>query len=180
MMISKTAVTAALAAVLFAIVAAPASAGNLDIVVNGKSHHINSRYDWNENNLGLGLEYEFSGSSRWVKSLHANTFMDSLENMSYMAGAGLKRRLFDTDRYAGFYIDAGIVGFLMARKDMNDYRPFPGVLPVVTVGNRYAGMNITYLPKQAVHDMARANVVDPTIGGVVFLQFKLRADAFRF
>ncbi len=175
-----TAVTAALAALLITMFSQPASAGNLDFVINGKSHHINSHYDWNENNLGLGLEYELSNSSRWIKTLNANTFVDSLENVSYMAGGGLKRRLFSTDRFAGFYFDAGIVAFLMARKDMNDYRPFPGVLPAVTIGNRYAGVNLTYLPKKAVHDMAHANVVDPTIGGVVFMQFKLRMNTFDF
>ncbi|MDZ7642988.1 MAG: hypothetical protein U5K76_01385 [Woeseiaceae bacterium] len=156
----------------------PAAAGSLDVVINGKSHHVNSKYDWNEENLGLGLEYEFDSHSRWIRTLNANTFVDSLENMSYMAGAGLKRRLYMTDRLGGLYVDAGVVAFLMARKDINDYRPFPGVLPAVTIGNRYAGINLTYLPEKAVHDIAHANVVDPTIGGVIFLQFKLRMGSF--
>ncbi len=151
-----------------------AAAGSLDIVINGKSHHINSRYDWNEDNLGLGLEYEFDSRSRWVRTLHANSFRDSLENMCHMAGAGLKRRLFETDRLGGLHFDAGVVAFLMSRKDINDSRPFPGILPAVTLGNRYGGVNLTYLPKMAVHDIARADVVDPTIGGILFLQFKLR------
>ncbi|ANO52089.1 hypothetical protein [Woeseia oceani] len=177
---SKTTVTAALVALLLSVLCQPAVAGKFDIVINGKSHHVNADYDWNEENLGLGLEYEFQPTSRWIKTLNANSFVDSLNNMSYMAGAGIKRRLLSTDRFGGMYFDAGVVGFLMARKDINDYRPFPGILPAVSIGNRYAGINLTYLPKKAVHDMAHANVVDPNIGGVIFMQFKFRMDAFTF
>lgn len=177
MTIQKLAVLT-LAALLFALANVPAAAGNLDIVINGKSHHINSNYDWNENNLGFGLEYEFERRSRWIKSVNGNFFSDSLENMSYMAGAGLKRRFFESERLGGLYFDAGLVVFLMARKDINDYTPFPGVLPAITLGNRYGGLNLTYLPKKAVHDIAHANIVDPTIGGVLFMQFKVSMDAF--
>lgn len=104
----------------------------------------------------------------------------SLENLSYMTSAGLKRRIVSTDRFGGLYLDAGVVAFLMARKDVNDYRPFPGILPAVTIGNRYVDMNLTYLPKKAVHGIGHANDVDPTIGGVVFVQFKLRMTVFSF
>ncbi|MBT8084229.1 MAG: hypothetical protein HKN35_06130 [Woeseia sp.] len=165
-------------ALILAALDSTAFAGSLDVIVNGKSHHVNSKYDWNENNFGLGLEYEFEQRSRWIKSVNVNYFSDSLENMSYMAGAGLKRRLFQSEKFGGVYFDAGIVAFLMARKDINDYNPFPGVLPALTLGNRYGGINLTYLPKKAVHDIAHANVVDPTIGGVVFVQFKVSMDAF--
>lgn len=167
-----------LAILLTALFSMPATAGSLDVVINGKSYHVNSQYDWNEDNIGLGLEYELDSQSRWIRTVNANTFVDSLENMSYMAGAGLKRRFYETDRFGGLYVDAGIVAFLMSRKDIGNYRPFPGILPAVSIGNDYAGINLTYLPKKAVHDIAHANVVDPTIGGVVFMQFKIRMNAF--
>lgn len=163
-----------LATVLLAFTSGDAAAGSLDIVINGKSHHVNSEYDWNEDNLGLGFEYEFAGSSRWIKTLNANTFVDSLENQTYMAGAGLKRRLLMMEYLGGLYLDAGIVAFLMQREDINDGNVFPGLLPALTIGNRYAGINLTYLPEKAVHDVAHANVVDPSIGGVFFMQFKFR------
>ncbi len=163
-----------IAAALLALASLAAGAGSLDVVINGKSHHVNSKYDWNEDNLGLGLEYELDSASRWIRTINVNTFVDSLENQSYMAGAGLKRRLIDSDILGGLYFDAGLVAFLMSRKDIENHRPFPGILPVVTLGNRYAGINLTYLPKKAVHDIGHANVVDPTIGGVLFLQVKLR------
>lgn len=168
----------ALAATWLCLLSMPAAAGSLDVVINGKSYHVDSRYDWNEENLGLGFEYEFASNSRWIKTVNANSFVDSQENMSYMTGAGLKWRVLETDRWGGAYFDAGVVAFIMARKDINDYRPFPGVLPAFSFGNQYAGVNVTYLPRKAVHDMAHANVVDPTIGGIVFMQFKLRLQNF--
>ena len=151
-----------------------ATAGQLDLVVNGRSYHVNSEYDWNENNYGLGLEYEFDSSSRWLWSVNANAFMDSRDNMSYMAGGGLKRRLFQSESRAGYYFDIGLNAFVMSRADFNDYLPFPGILPAISFGMTNVGLNLTYIPETVVRDVARAKVVDPNVGGVFFLQFKFR------
>jgi hypothetical protein len=150
-----------------------ALAGELSLVLSGKSYHVNSSYDWNEDNSGIGFEYQFATESRWKKSVVANGFRDSNDAMSYMAGVGLSRRLIQSERLAGFYFDAGISAFLMTREDVDDNKPFPGVLPIVSFGNRYAGFNLTYLPKQAVEKMADVNFIDPTISGIVFVQFKI-------
>ena len=150
-----------------------AHAGDVSLVINGKSHHYNSSYDWNENNFGLGLEYRFETTSRWKKIVMANGFRDSVDNMSYMAGAGLHRRLLETRRFSGFYVDAGINAFIMTREDINHNKPFPGMLPSLSIGNRYAGFNLTYLPTKAIQDMVNADFVDPTISGILFVQFKV-------
>ena len=154
--------------------AGTAAAGQLDLIVNGRSHHVNSDYDWNENNYGLGFEYQYDSSSRWLWSVNGNAFLDSQNNISYMAGGGLKRRLLQSEHPAGFYLDAGLIVFIMARADIYDYLPFPGILPAVSFGTKRVGVNLTYLPKAAVRDFAQAKVVDPNIGGVFFLQFKFR------
>ncbi len=154
--------------------AGTAAAGQLDLIVNGRSHHVNSDYHWNENNYGLGLEYQYDSSSRWLWSVNGNAFLDSQNNISYMAGGGLKRRLFQSEHPAGFYLDAGLIAFIMARADIYDYLPFPGILPTMSFGTKRVGVNLTYLPKAAVRDFAQAKVVDPNIGGVFFLQFKFR------
>ena len=152
---------------------ASALAGNLSVVVNGKSYHLNSTYDWNENNYGLGLEYQFETNSRWQKIVMANGFRDSANRMSYMAGTGLHRRLWQTNRFSEFYIDAGINVFIMTREDVNDNQPFPGILPSLSFGNRYGGFNLTYLPMGAVQDLVNTNFADPNITGVLFLQLKI-------
>jgi hypothetical protein len=161
-------------AILLCATVGTAAAGQLDLVVNGRSYHVNSDYDWNENNFGLGLEYEFDRSSRWIWSVNANAFVDSRDNMSYMAGGGVKRRLFRSERPAGYYFDVGLVAFLMSREDFNDYLPFPGILPTLSFGVKNVGMNLSYVPKAIVRDVAQAKVLDPNVGGVFFLQFKFR------
>ncbi len=90
-----------------------------------------------------------------------------------MGGAGLHKRLLETHRFSGFYIDAGINVFIMTREDINENQPFPGVLPSVSFGNRYGGFNLTYLPMQAVQKLVNADVVDPNISSVLFVQFKI-------
>lgn len=149
------------------------NAGEFSTVINGKSFHLGASQDWNEENYGLGLEYEFTSESRWKKKLMANGFRDSNDEMSYMAGGGLHRTLYSTDRLNGLYVDAGINAFLMTRKDVNDNRPFPAALPSVTVGNRFVGINLTYLPKKAVEELYDAKMVDKSTSGIVFLQFKM-------
>jgi len=162
------------------VLAAPvprAIAGEFSAVLNGKSFHLGASEDWNEENYGLGVEYEFSTKSRWKPKLMANGFRDSNEQMSYMAGGGLHRTLYSTERFKGLYIDAGIDAFLMTRKEINDNRPFPGILPSLTIGNDYLGMNVTYLPKKAVEEIYDNRMTDPAMSGIVFLQFKVAMSA---
>ncbi len=163
-------------AVLLALSPPPAHAGKLSAVVNGKSYHFDSSYQWNENNYGFGLEHQFEQKSAWRKTAMVNGFRDSTDNMSYMAGAGLHRRVYETDRLAGFYVYAGLNAFLMTRNDVNGSKPFPGILPSISVGNDIVGMNLTYLPKKAVEEVTNSTVVDPTLNGILFLQLKISMD----
>lgn len=154
-----------------------ATAGSLSAVINGKSYHIDSTYDWNEDNYGAGVEYAFNTETRWQKLVFANGFRDSNADMSYMAGGGLHYRVLTSDLLSGLYLDAGVNAFLMTRQDYKDNKPFPGILPSVTVGNRYMGFNFTYLPQQAIREMGDVRLADPTIRGVLFVQFKFDINA---
>jgi hypothetical protein len=165
-----------LLAAYFSIATLPAHAGKSHAVINGKSYHFNATYDWNEDNYGFGLEHEFEQKSAWKKVVMTNAFRDSNDSMSYMAGAGLHRRIYETDRLAGFYVYAGLNAFLMTREDVNNDKPFPGILPSLSIGNDKFGVNLTYMPKKAVEEAMNANVVDPTLSGILFLQFKVSMD----
>ena len=165
-----------LIAALAALHTSPALAGNFSAVINGKSYHINSSHDWNENNLGVGIEYEFTSRSAWRTVVMANAFRDSTDTMSYMAGGGLHRRLFETERMSGFYFSVGLNAFIMTRTDVEDSRPFPGILPSISIGNDKVGFNLTYLPRQAVEATTSSTIVDPTISGILFVQFKVSLD----
>ncbi len=158
---------------LVALPVSSASAEGLSAILNGKSIHIDADQDWNEENYGLGFQYEFASESSWKKQLMANGFRDSNDEMSYMVGAGLHRALFATDRMDGFYIDAGINAFVMTRKDVNDNQPFPGLLPSLSVGNRNFGINLAYLPRFAVDRAFDGEMLDESMSGVIFLQVKV-------
>ena len=160
-------------ALLIVLPASSARAGDFNAIINGRSVHVGATEDWNENNLGLGLEYQFSSNSRWKKQVMFNGFKDSNEDMSYMAGAGLHRTLIASERLNGFYVDAGINAFVMTRTDVNDNRPFPGAAPSLTFGNRNMGFNLTYLPVKAVERMFDLQMIDDTVSGIFFVQFKV-------
>jgi len=166
-------VQALLLSCLFILPCSPALAGGLSAVFNGKSIHVDANEDWNEENYGLGFEYQLKTRSAWKKQLMVNGFRDSNDEMSYMFGGGLHRSLFTTERINGFYVDAGINAFLMTRRDVNDNRPFPGLLPSLTFGNRYMGLNLTYVPKAAMEFMLDEAMTDDSINGVFFVQFKV-------
>ncbi|MCH7637035.1 MAG: hypothetical protein IIA12_05120 [Proteobacteria bacterium] len=165
-------------AFLVAFPTSAALAGKFNAVVNGKSYHFNSTYDWNENNFGLGIEHEFDSKSAWRVMVMANAFRDSTDNMSYMAGAGLHRRLYETERLSGFYVQVGLNAFIMTRDDVDNSKPFPGILPSMSLGNEKIGFNLTYLPRQAIEMTTNSNVVDPTVSGILFIQFKVSLDLF--
>jgi hypothetical protein len=147
-----------------------------DIVLNGRSIHVNATRNWNEDNWGLGVEREFNGAGRWVKVALANGFKDSARKPSYMAGGGLKRRFrMFSDRA---YFDVGLIGFVMTREDVRHNQPFPGVLPAMTFGAKRIAVNVTYLPEAAVDSVTDARRTDPTMNGVFFIQLKLDASLF--
>lgn len=140
-----------------------AAAGDLSLLFNGKAFHIDppAGTNYNEKNWGVGLQYDFQRTDGgWVPFATAAEFRDSNKNISYYAGGGYLRRY---DFYSGaVHVDVGGVAFLMVRKGFRDGDPFPGILPVLSVGaGRYAA-NMTYIPR-----------VDPKSVPIVFVQFKL-------
>ncbi len=169
-------VPATILAAIIMLTSVSAQAGGINAVLNGKSYHFDSTYDWNENNTGLGVEYQFAQKSAWRKIVMANGFRDSTNNMSYMAGAGLQRRLYETHKLGGFYVYAGLNAFVMTRDDVNNSKPFPGILPSISVGNDKVGFNLTYMPKKAIEETTDSTSVDPTLSGILFLQFKVSLD----
>ena len=147
-----------------------------DVVVNGRAVHMNAARDWNEDNWGLGLEREFASTSPWIKVALVNAFTDSMDNPSYMAGGGLKRRFHVGS--GSFYVDVGGVAFLMTRENVNRNEPFPGVLPAATFGFKRVALNLTYMPESVVDRVTSSKKHDPTMEGVFFLQLKLDASLF--
>lgn len=146
--------------------AAPAAAGNLSLLINGKAIHLEEKpgVTYNERNWGAGLQYDFDpvAQGRWVPFLTASGFSDSNENPSYYAGGGAMRRYAVGPDSWDAHAELGIVAFLMTRKNFNDGDPFFGALPVASVGTERVALNMTYIPK-----------VDPKMVPILFFQIKV-------
>ena len=153
-----------------------AQAGEFSAIINGKSYHFGASSNWNEDNYGLGLEYQFASESRWKKRLLVNGFRDSNDDMSYMAGGGLYRNVLQTGRFGGMYVDLGVNAFLMTRTDINNNNPFPAALPTLVMGNRFGGLNLSYMPGAILEKVYGSDNFDHSIRGVFFLQLKFRMN----
>jgi Antimicrobial peptide resistance and lipid A acylation protein PagP len=156
---------AVVAAVFAAMSGAPAQADQWSLLLNGKAVHLEKRpgVQYNEENWGIGVQYDFKMTeSKWIPFLTASGFKDSHENPSYYAGGGALRRFSFGEEKTSVHLDAGVVAFLMTRKDYNDDKPFPGLLPVVSFGTDRVALNITYIPK-----------VDPKMVPILFFQLKI-------
>lgn len=120
-------------------------ADSLHIIINGKAVHENKK-NFNEENWGLGFEYDFEEKEKWINFITGSFFKDSLSNTSKYIGGGSKRRFMLEDDKDGWHIDAGLVAFVMTRKDYKNNQPFFGVLPFVSVGTSRFAINATYIP----------------------------------
>jgi len=148
-----------------------AHADDLSLLLNGKAYHLKDApagTTFNEKNWGAGIQYDFTeGGSNWIPFVTASGFLDSHKNPSYYAGGGMMRRFKVEDSDIGLYTDVGLVGFLMTRENFKNNKPFPGILPVITIGTQYVAMNITYIPK-----------VDPKMVALFFFQLKVNVISF--
>jgi len=122
-------------------------ADQLHGIINGKAYHFDRSRNFNEKNWGFGFEYNFEQSGNWIPFLTGSTFKDSNDQTSNYLGGGAKHRFMLGSGENGLHLDAGVVAFLMTRKDYNGDRPFFGALPFISVGNEYVAVNATYIPK---------------------------------
>ncbi|MDH5181845.1 MAG: hypothetical protein OEZ39_07150 [Gammaproteobacteria bacterium] len=141
--------------------------GSYHLILNGRSFHLTkppAGKSFNESNVGSGVQYEFQTElgSPWVRFITGSAFNDSFNNLSYYGGGGQVRRFTLTN---GWHIDVGYLAFVMARQDVNNYQPFPGLLPVTSIGTKNVAINLTYIPE-----------INQQIKELVFIQLKLSTD----
>lgn len=133
-------------------------ADSLNLVINGKAFHEDNK-NYNEDNWGLGFEYNFKEDKKWINFVNGGFFKDSNSNTSKYLGGGIKRRFLFTNDEDSWHFDAGLTAFLMTRKDYKNNDPFFGVLPFVSVGTKKFAINATYIPS-----------VSPKFVGLLFIQ----------
>jgi len=121
-------------------------AEELSVILNGKSIHLEGE-GWNENNGGIGFEYDFKSETKWSYLVAGSTFKDSFNETSNYFGAGMKRRFLWDNDVNGLHLDAGVLAFFMTRKDYKNNNPFLGALPFVSIGTPAIALNMVYVPK---------------------------------
>ncbi len=122
------------------------AADELQFVISGKSFHRGGD-NLNEDNYGIGLQYDFVRDREWIPVLAAARFRDSNDNTSRYVGVGIKRRFRTFASDTGVNLDLGVIGLAMRRPGYNDDRAFYGAIPFVSIGNGWGGVNLTYVPR---------------------------------
>ena len=118
----------------------------LHLVLNGKAYHFDRSKNYNEDNWGLGFEYDLDKSDNWIPLLSGSSFKDSNNQISNYLGGGIKHRFELDNAGMGIHFDIGVIGFMMTRKDYHSNDPFFGALPFISVGNDKVALNATYIP----------------------------------
>lgn len=131
--------------IVLALSAFSVMADELSVVFNGKAIHQGGNY--NENNWGIGFEYDFHPKEKWFPFIAASTFKDSNKQTSNYAGGGYKYRIPLEKDKQGWRVDLGLILFAMTRKDYRNNSPFIGALPFLSVGTGNLMLNVTYIPQ---------------------------------
>lgn len=150
---------------LLAMFVVPAQAAEWSLLLNGKAVHLETPagVKFNEENWGAGVQVDFGqADSKWRPFLTASGFKDSFNKPSYYAGGGTLRRFEFGTESSAWHLDAGAVLFLMTRHDHMNNQPFPGILPVLSVGSGRVALNMSYVPK-----------IDPKMVSLIFFQIKI-------
>ena len=132
--------------VLLSLVYIQVSADELQLVINGKAVHSGSA-NYNEDNWGVGFEYDFKPEKNWIPFVAGSTFKDSNKQTSNYLGGGYKYRIPLENDKDGWRVDLSIIAFMMTRKDYKNNDPFFGALPFVSVGTSKVMLNATYIPQ---------------------------------
>lgn len=123
--------------------------GASDIYVPFLTYHLRFAYDrekintYDEYPVGLGYgRSKFDADGNW-HGLYAIGFQDSHYKPNYMAGYGFQKIWRPA---ADWRAGAGLTAFLMMRTDIAHYTPFPGVLPVASIGYKSVSLETAYVP----------------------------------
>ena len=128
-------------------------------------HFSRSSYDFNQWHPGFGAEFQFS-LKKWVLGFHGYYMIkDSLNHNAYWTGATAGYRIGSKKKFwcEPFVIIGGI-----KKREYHSGKFGPFLLPVLSVGYKGAGFNISYIPRLP-------GVTDP----ILVFQIKLRILSFQ-
>ncbi len=124
--------------------------GRHELFVPFHTHHLRFAYSdekidgYQEHPVGFGYgRGKFTEDGLVRHGLFGMGFQDSHYKPSYMLGYG---RQWFWRPGGGLRIGGGFTAFLMTRSDIASYWPFPGILPMASVGYRDVSLEAAYVP----------------------------------
>lgn len=123
--------------------------GSTSIYASGYAWHNRWTYkpskirSFNEKAWGGGIGRTLYDEDGDLHALYLMGFRDSHRNLETIGGYGFEKiaNLSENTR-----VGAGYTVFLTSRQDIANYIPFPGILPLVSVGYKRATLFATYIP----------------------------------
>jgi hypothetical protein len=103
-----------------------------------QSYHSDRGANYNEDNRGLGLEYDVGPHSK----LAAGHFLNSVNKDSQYLGAALLARILQSPVRVG-----GLLGLINGYPEMRGGGFFPMAAPMLTYEGKNFGLNVLGLPK---------------------------------
>lgn len=123
--------------------------GTLELYLPFHTYHLRSAYTkeqiagYQENPPGLGAGFgRYNEKGNW-EGVYAMGFHDSHFKPQWMAGYGWKTFWNPVDEVK---LGLGYTAFLMMRADIFDYKPFPGILPIASIGYRNLSLETAFVP----------------------------------
>jgi hypothetical protein len=125
--------------------------GNWDLYVPLYTYHMPYAYSpekisqYTDIPLGIGLGKGYLNKNNNWEGIYGMTFKDSHGIYQYMAGyAWIPNWNISND--GNWKIGAGATVFMMSRQDINNYIPFPGLLPVGSISYKNASLQTAFVP----------------------------------
>ncbi len=124
--------------------------GAFSMILSGYARHGRNTYtaerisELNEKAWGLGFSKAVRNEKDNEESLYGFAISDSHFSPQFMAGYAYQWMKPLGENYeAGI----GVTGLLISRKDYFSGIPFPGVLPVASIGTRRSKLMLAYIPR---------------------------------
>lgn len=141
------------------------------LLLNGVSFHKNAPREggkFNEKNWGIGLQHDWPViKQHWMPYFTISALKDSHKRNSFYAGGGALRRFSLDSVHDDLHFGAGLIGFMMIRKDHHNRKPFIGLLPALSLGTDTLAINASYIPK-----------AEPKLSPLWFFQLKISLSYF--
>lgn len=123
--------------------------GNTDLYLSGYAWH--NRYTYSSDKIKTYNEHAWGGGigkgryneyGNW-EGLYMLAFLDSHNRIQPLGGYSWQKIFRPTEQVK---LGLGFTAFLTSRSDIYDNIPFPGLLPVATLGYKQVTLNAIYIP----------------------------------